>query len=63
MALVYSDQGEYDKALELYENCLTIQKKRLDADHPDIAGTYNNMAAVYSKQGKYDKALEFYETV
>ena len=32
----------------------------LGAEHPDTAGTYNNIAIMYKSQGQYDKALEYY---
>ena len=51
MALVYDDQGEYEKALEWYEKGLEIKLKTLGPDHPSTATTYNNMAVVYNKQG------------
>ena len=53
--------GDYSSACCIFEKSLRIKLKYLAADHPDIAGTYNNMAWVYSNQGEYDKALEFYE--
>ena len=58
MAVVYMNQGEYDKALEWYQKALDIVEKTLD---PDTATTYNNMALVYDNQGKYDKALEWFQ--
>ena len=61
MAVVYDNQGEYDKALKYYEKDLVISLKKLGNDHPDVASTYNNMAVVYDNQGNYDKALEYYE--
>ena len=53
--------GDYSSACCIFEKSLRIKLKRLDADHPDIATTYCNMAGVYSAQGEYDKALELYE--
>ncbi|MEL6152972.1 MAG: tetratricopeptide repeat protein, partial [Bacteroidota bacterium] len=29
--------------------------------HPDVAGSYNNIAGVHYAQGKYPEALEAYE--
>ena len=61
MALVYSAQGDYAKALEYYEKDLEISERVLGSDHPDTATTYNNMANVYHVQGDFAKALEYYE--
>jgi tetratricopeptide (TPR) repeat protein len=59
MAVLYSDQGDYEKALEYYGKALAIRERVLGAEHPDTAKTYNNMAVVYENQGDYKKALEY----
>ena len=68
IALFYDFDGylfclncDYSSACWLFETSLRIKLKSLDADHPDSAKTYGNMAGVYRDQGKYDKALELYE--
>ena len=43
MAGVYYRQGEYTKALELYEKSLAIRLQSLGPDHPDTNDTYKNM--------------------
>ncbi len=60
MALVYTHQGEYKKALEWYGKALKIIEKGLGKEHPNTAKTYNNLAGVYDNQGEYEKALELY---
>ncbi|GHV34479.1 hypothetical protein FACS18949_10610 [Clostridia bacterium] len=60
IAHVYHDQGDYDKALELFYKALAISEKVLGAEHPSTATIYNNIACVYHDQGDYDKALEWY---
>ena len=59
MALVYQEQGEYEKALEYFGKALDVRERVLGSDHPDTATTYNNMAVVYKEQGEYEKALEY----
>lgn len=46
---------DFQKALELFENCYLIEPERLDA--------YKNAAFVYLKLGSIDKAIESYEKV
>ena len=60
MALVYQDQGDYEKALEYNGKALDVRERVLGSGHPDTAATYNNMAVVYQEQGDYEKALKYY---
>ena len=52
--------GDYAKAEEYYNKALGIYLKKLGADHPYVATSYNNLAGVYDSQGKYAKAEEYY---
>ena len=47
--------------LEFYNKSLKIDLAKLGESHPDIAGSYNNIAVVYNSQGDYSKALAYYE--
>ena len=57
---VYSNKGDYDKALEFFNKALAIWKAKLGEEHTDVATSYNNIGSVYSDKGDYDKALEYY---
>ena len=50
-----------DKALHLYEMCLTKYKQILGDDHPDTLHSMNNLANLYHSMGQNDKALHLYE--
>jgi len=56
IALIYQDQGNYDKALEYFNKSL-----QLTSDPSSIAITYNNIAAVYLAKGDNNKAVEYYK--
>jgi tetratricopeptide (TPR) repeat protein len=56
-----ADQGKYAQAQPLYEKALEIRRRRLGDDHPDSAGSYNNVAANLADQGKYAQAQPLYE--
>ena len=58
MALVYDNQGEYEKALEWYEKGLEIKLKTLGPDHPSTATTYFNLGALYDNMKDYKTSLE-----
>src|SRR5271166_933336 len=49
LGLVYKDQGKYADAEGLYKRALAIYEKA--EDHPNVAGTLNNLAQIYDIQG------------
>jgi tetratricopeptide (TPR) repeat protein len=53
--------GNYNKSLEYYEKCLSIELKDLGDEHPAVATSYNGIGMTYHNKGKYDKALEYFE--
>jgi tetratricopeptide (TPR) repeat protein len=50
-------RGELNFALKNYE----IRRKRLSSDHPQIAGSLNNIANIHRRKGNYDLALDYYQ--
>lgn len=61
IARIFYEMGVYKRALNYYQNALTINEKVLGLEHPDTATSYNNIAGVYKNMGDYDTALEFYQ--
>ena len=61
LASLYDNQGEYGKALPLYEECLRKRKEVLGESHPSTLTSMNNLAGLYETQGEYGKALPLYE--
>ncbi|MBD2353605.1 tetratricopeptide repeat protein [Tolypothrix sp. FACHB-123] len=55
-ARFYNGQGLYDQAAPWFEQCLESTKKRLGAEHPDVATSLNNLALLYASQGQYSQA-------
>ncbi|MEE8273634.1 MAG: tetratricopeptide repeat protein, partial [Alphaproteobacteria bacterium] len=49
-------QRRYAKAESLLKRGLAIREKALGPEHPDVAGSLNNLAALYDAQGKYTEA-------
>jgi tetratricopeptide (TPR) repeat protein len=49
---IYSQKGQYDKAISDYNKALEI--------NPNYVEAYNNRANIYYKQGQYDKAISDY---
>jgi hypothetical protein len=61
MALVYDDQGDSVKCMELNEKALGILLRTQRDEHLHVSIIYNNMANTILAQGDKVKAMEFYE--
>ena len=61
IGLVYDAQGDYVKALEMYQQSLKIDLAIFGETHPNVAGSYNSIGGVYYSQGDYVQALEMYQ--
>ncbi|QVJ81661.1 Tfp pilus assembly protein PilF [Prevotella sp. khp1] len=53
------DHAHYEKAIEIYNRQIKMCEDFYGKEHPDTAGSYNNIGAVYCDLGNYDKALEY----
>ncbi|CAF4004191.1 unnamed protein product, partial [Adineta steineri] len=58
---IKDSQELHDKALDYYQQALTIYEDKLSPDHSNIATCYNNIGLAYDNMGDYQKALPFYE--
>ena len=56
MGLIYSDQGEQERALEYYLKAISITEKVFGPHHPKLATSYNNIAWAYFDLGNYAQA-------
>jgi serine/threonine protein kinase/Tfp pilus assembly protein PilF len=56
LALLYREQGEYDRALPLFEQALAWQERELGPEHSDLDANLNNLADIYRNLGQYAKA-------
>jgi tetratricopeptide (TPR) repeat protein len=61
LALLYKNQGDYDKALPLFEECLEKRKLILGNDHRDTLTTLDNLAGFFRSRRDYDKALRLFQ--
>ena len=57
----YLLQGEYDKALECYQNALAVTERILGKDHPHLNIEYHHIGDVYRYKGDYGKALKYFQ--
>ena len=56
LAVLYKNQGQYDKVRPLYKECLEKKKSILGENHPNTLKLMNSLAALYDMQGQYDQA-------
>ncbi len=53
--------GEYEEAIQLYQQSIAIQEGIQNPNFQDLATAYNCIGLVYNDVGEYSKALSFYE--
>ncbi|CAF3594968.1 unnamed protein product [Rotaria socialis] len=58
LALTYSNEKNYDDALDYQQKTLTLREQLLPADHADLADSYHNIGIIYHRLGYLDLALE-----
>lgn len=56
---IYHILGEYDTAIEFYNNTLNIAKKKSDTQH--LYAAYNNIGESYRETRKYNLAIQYYK--
>jgi len=59
MALIYAEQGEYRKALELFRESLEIREDI--GEKGGIALSLHNMGMMYKKMGQANKAIDYFQ--
>jgi len=58
LAIGYTNQGNYDKALQVLFECLMLREKKSDSQA--IGVILNNIGLVYYKLQNFEKGLEYY---
>ncbi|HEX2898759.1 MAG TPA: tetratricopeptide repeat-containing sensor histidine kinase [Bacteroidia bacterium] len=59
LAIIYTERGEYDKAMQRHEASLAWLKE--NENLPKLAVTYSNIGFLYYTQDRLELALEFYD--
>jgi tetratricopeptide (TPR) repeat protein len=57
LAKLYFDQGNYDNAYPLYQECLETITILFGEDHPDTLSVMEELTVVFQSKGDYDTAL------
>jgi tetratricopeptide (TPR) repeat protein len=58
LAVLYQQSDRLEEALELALDVLAEREATLAPDHPDLRGTWRNLAAIYRKQGRSEDEAE-----
>jgi hypothetical protein len=56
LALIYSEVGRWQEALQLTETVVAARKRTLGEDHPDTLASMHNLALRYSEVGRRREA-------
>jgi hypothetical protein len=63
LAISYKSIGSIQKALEMEESLLVVQKSTLGPDHRDTLLTAGYLAESYRQSGRYEEAVELHKQV
>ena len=59
MALIYDNQGQVEKAIELYQQSLALNEEIGNVQGK--ASTLHNLAVIYEEQGQVEQAIDLYQ--
>jgi formylglycine-generating enzyme required for sulfatase activity/CHAT domain-containing protein/Tfp pilus assembly protein PilF len=57
---IYSSQGKYNDAEQMYQRALAIYEKAVGTNDPRLGQTLNNLAVLYRRKGDYVHAEQLY---
>lgn len=59
----YSQNGQYDLAIELYDEAIDAYEARYGDDHPDTINAMNGLGECYWKKREFDRSVDIYRDV
>ena len=59
---IFDEKGEYERAMDYYEQALSIQQRTLEPDHFLFIATYNNITTIQMRLGQYEEAIKNFES-
>jgi tetratricopeptide (TPR) repeat protein len=63
LALAVDRRGDHHEAAALLQEVLSVRRRLLPEDHPDIITCLNNLASCLFKHSEYERAVKLYEEV
>ncbi len=61
LAMIESEQGTTDKAIELLQPVYQAQRESLGESHPHTLASHRNLAAFYFKRGDYNESIQRFQ--
>jgi len=62
LAALHQTQRDYNKAEELYRECLDINQRTLGSDHASTLETMSNLGSLYYAANRYEEAEKVYKS-
>lgn len=63
LALVLSENGSINQAMELLQEVVALQKSKCGLKHPETLRSMHSLSSIYNKAGRHEEALQLTETV
>lgn len=60
VAMAYENDGNFDEAFELYNQCLDMARRAYADNHVSTAVLLNNIGSVHRQKGNFPNALDFF---
>jgi tetratricopeptide (TPR) repeat protein len=61
LGVFYKNQGRYDLAESIFQECLTLQQEILGKSHPNTLTTMHNLAQLYHSKSQYQAAESLFK--
>lgn len=61
IGITYRKKGQFDKALQFYQQELQINTGLYGEGHPAVAGGYNNIGGIYYYRGDFGEAILYFK--
>jgi tetratricopeptide (TPR) repeat protein len=59
--MLHVSQGQYEKALPVFEEALAMRRAALPRGHPDLVASLIDLAMLHKSRGDDDKMWQLYE--
>ncbi len=61
LGYILSEKGEYEQAMDHYQQVLSIKQRMFGQDHPSFGETYSNIGTIHVALGQYGDAIKYFQ--